>query len=151
MHRRARAELERLQHAQAEAQKSLERAIFSIAVFLAHEFVHCFTGFLTGGAHPGTPPGLNASPYSDARHGEAGWNWTRHTLGGLGHVWLGRGEPAEPGHFGVPMLLDFNKHRGDSFFYQVDHRVVRRAVGGDWSPAHRIGVSPGAQLRTFKC
>lgn len=134
------AEFQHLQHAQAIAQKSLERAVFSISVFLAHEFVHCFTGFLTGSSQPGTPPALNASPYSDAKYGEAGWYWTRHTFGGLGHVWLGKAEPAGPGHFGVPMLLEFNKRRGDSFFYRIDHAVVKRVIGGDWDSANRVGM-----------
>lgn len=137
-----RAELQRLQHAQANAQMSLERAIFCTSVFLAHEFVHCFTGFLTGTTQPGTPPSLNASPYSDAEHGEAGWYWTRHTFGGLGHVWVDNDEPAEPNHFGIPMLLEYNKRRSESFFYQIDHAVVRRVIGVDWAAADRIGVYP---------
>lgn len=135
-----RAELQRLQHAQADAQMSLERAIFCISVILAHEFVHCFTGFLTGSAQPGTPPGLDAPPYSDAEHGEAGWYWTRHTFGGLSHVWFDKNEPAEPDHFGVPMLLEYNKRRSESFFYQIDHAVVRRIIGADWASADRIGM-----------
>ncbi|KAK7727631.1 hypothetical protein SLS63_007073 [Diaporthe eres] len=133
-----RAELQRLQDAQANAQMSLERAIFCISVFLAHEFVHCFTGYLTGSAQPGTPPGLDALPYSDRKHGEAGWYWTKHTFGGLAHVWFDKDEPAEPGHFGLPMLLDYNKRRSNSFFYQIDHAVVKRVLGDDWASANRI-------------
>lgn len=125
---------------------SLERAIFCISVFLAHEFVHCFTGFLTGSSQPGTPPGLNASPYSDAEHGEAGWYWTRHTFGGLGHVWFDRDEPAEPGHFGVPTLLEYNKRRGGSFFYQIDQAVIRRIIGADWAIANWAGMITTAQF-----
>lgn len=141
---RTQATLERLEQAQANAQISLERAIFCISVFLAHEFVHCFTGFLTGSAQPGTPPGLNASPYSDTEHGEAGWYWTRHTFGGLGHVWFDKDAPAEPSHFGIPTLLEYNRRREDSFFYQLDHAVIRRLIG-DWSSANRIGECPSTR------
>lgn len=140
------AEIQRLQDAQATAQMSLERAIFCISVFLAHEFVHCFTGYLTGSAQPGTPPGLDALPYSDRKHGEAGWYWTKHTFGGLAHVWFDKDEPAEPGHFGLPMLLDYNKRRSNSFFYQIDHAVVKRVLGDDWASANRIGKVPSAQF-----
>lgn len=141
-----RAKFQCLQDAQANAQMSLERAVFCISVFLAHEFVHCFTGYLTGSAQPGTPPGLDASPYSDHKHGEAGWYWTRHTFGGLSHVWFDKGEPEKPGHFGVPMLLDYNKRRSDSFFYQIDHAVVRQVLGADWASADMIGMLLGAQF-----
>ncbi|KAJ0116773.1 hypothetical protein J7T55_009924 [Diaporthe amygdali] len=127
-----RATFQRLRRAQANAQMSFERAVFCISAILAHEFVHCFTGFLTGGAEPGTPPGLNASPYSDREHGEAGWNWSRRTFGGLGHVWFGKDEPAEPEQFGVPTLLEYNKRSGGSFFYQLDHAVIRKVIGMDW-------------------
>lgn len=140
------AEFQRLQHAQANGQMSLERAVFCISVFLAHEFVHCFTGYLTGTAHPGTPPGLDASPYSDRQHGEAGWYWTRHTFGGLNHVWFDKDEPAERGDFGVPTLLDFNKRRSDSFFYQIDHAVVKLVLGDDWASPNRIGMFLSAQF-----
>lgn len=140
------AELHRLQQAQNDAQTSLERAIFCISVFLAHEFVHCFTGFLTGSAQPGTPPGLNASPYSDAEHGEAGWYWTRHTFGGLGHVWFDKDGPAEPGHFGVPTLLEYNKRRDGSFFYRIDHDVIRRIIGADWASGNWEGMLTTAQF-----
>ncbi|KAL2283264.1 hypothetical protein FJTKL_10139 [Diaporthe vaccinii] len=133
-----RAEIQRLQDAQANAQMSLERAVFCISVFLAHEFVHCFTGYLTGSSQPGTPPGLDARPYSDRKHGEAGWYWTRHTFGGLSHVWFDKDEPEEPSHFGLPMLLDYNKRRSKSFFYQIDHEVVKRVLGDDWASANRI-------------
>lgn len=139
-------ELHRLQQAQNDAQMSLERAIFCISVFLAHEFVHCFTGFLTGSSQPGTPPGLNASPYSDAEHGEAGWYWTRHTFGGLGHVWFDKDGPAEPGHFGVPTLLEYNKRRDGSFFYQIDQAVIRRIIGADWAIANWAGMFTTAQF-----
>lgn len=146
MNNNTREEIQRLQLAQADAQISLERAVFSISFFLAHEFVHCFTGYLTGSAQPGTPPGLDAPPYSDHEHGEAGWYWTRYTFGGLGHVWLDKDEPDEPGHFGIPMLLDYNKRRSDSFFYQIDHAVIRQILGADWSAAHRRGMFLSAQF-----
>ncbi|POS69704.1 hypothetical protein DHEL01_v211900 [Diaporthe helianthi] len=142
-----RTKLQDLKQAQAQAQISLERAVFSISVFLAHEFVHCFTGFLTGSSQPGTPPALNASPYSDKEHGEAGWYWTRHTFGGLGHVWCGKDEPSEPGHFGVPMLLQYNKQRSQSFFYQMDHDVVRSIVGVDWAAANSLDPNWVLKLR----
>lgn len=134
--------LQRLETARANAQVGLDRAVFCISVILAHEFVHCFTGFLTGGAQPGTPPGLNASPYGSSEHGEAGWNWSQRTFGGLGHFWLEKDEPTEPDQFGVPTLLEYDKRSGNSFFYQVDHATIDRVVGMDWSPANRIGVSP---------
>lgn len=123
---------------------SFERAVFCISAILAHEFVHCFTGFLTGGTEPGTPPGLNASPYSDRKHGEAGWNWSRRTFGGLGHIWLGKDEPAEPEQFGVPTLLEYNKRSSDSFFYHLDHAVIRKVIGMDWGAVNKSGASQGA-------
>ncbi|KAG6358277.1 hypothetical protein INS49_014161 [Diaporthe citri] len=132
------AAIQRLQDAQANAQMSLERAVFCISVFLAHEFVHCFTGYLTGSAQPGTPPGLDASPYSDPEHGEAGWYWTQYTFGGLGHAWFDKDEPEEPSHFGVPMLLDYNKRRSNSFFYQINHAVVKQVLGDNWASLNSI-------------
>ncbi|KAL1860692.1 hypothetical protein Daus18300_009035 [Diaporthe australafricana] len=136
----SKATLQRLESAQAKAEVGLERAVFCISVILAHEFVHCFTGFLTGGAQPGTPPGLKASPYSNSEHGEAGWNWSQRTFGGLGHFWLEKDGATEPDQFGIPTLLEYNKRPGNSFFYQVDHAMIQRVIGMDWSPT-RTGFS----------
>lgn len=69
-------ELESLLQAQEYAQKSFERAIFCMSVTLAHEFVHCFTGYLTGLTGVRTPPrDPPLGPYGNDKEGEAGWEW----------------------------------------------------------------------------
>ncbi|KAI3394194.1 hypothetical protein diail_3149 [Diaporthe ilicicola] len=142
MDAQTKAAIQHLESSQEAAQVGFERAVFCISVILAHEFVHCFTGFLTGYAEPGTPPVLNASPYSDAEHGEAGWYWTRRTFGGLAHIWTDKDEPTDYSHFGIPTLLEYNKRQSDSYFYQVDHAMVQKIVGMEWSSVNRVGMSP---------
>lgn len=140
--------------AEAEGQKTLapfrrahansvigfERSAFCISVTLAHEFVHCFTGFLTGRASPGTPSRVVAGPYGTENRGEAGWTWCQKTFGGLTHFWYTKGEAPKSDQIGIPTMLEWKEDMENSVFYKVDHSIIKMIVKLDFS-ADKTGMS----------
>lgn len=130
--------LSSIRDAQENATVAFERSAFCISVTLAHEFVHCFTGFLTGRAGPPTPQRVVAGPYGSKDRGEAGWQWCDRTFGGLAHFWYTRGKPTKSDQIGIPMLLEWNEDESASFFYKMNHSVVKKIVALDFS-ADRTG------------
>lgn len=133
------------------AQKSFERAIFCNSVTLAHEFVHCLTGYISGRPKLTTPPGSDpddqTGPYETETRGEAGWMWCKETFGGLPHFWYTKGLPdaLDTGYYiGTPMLLDLVVKGGDweatSTVYTINHDVVRKLIEmKGWASEHEAG------------
>lgn len=124
--------LSAIKEAQSNATVAFERSAFCISITLAHEFVHCFTGFLTGRAGPPTPQRVFAGPYGSDGRGEAGWQWCDRAFGGLIHFWYTRGKPAKSDQIGMPMLLEWNEDASGSFFFKINHIVIKRIVNLDF-------------------
>lgn len=141
-------ELQSHRKTQVYAQKSFERAIFCMSVTLAHEFVHCFTGYLSGRTGIRTPPLLPPlGPYGNSRQGEAGWEWCNLTFGGLAHFFYTKGfpEPFKSGYYiGIPALLVLSAEdwQTKSKMYEVDHALVKKIIEmKDWESAYKAGKS----------
>ncbi|KAK8030213.1 hypothetical protein PG993_011504 [Apiospora rasikravindrae] len=105
---------------------------FQLGVVIAHEFIHCLTGFFTGTSSANTPPNVTLPHYGNTRTGEAGRFWESKLLGGVLEMWsspedgLGVRQPGTPYLFegggrdksgrrvSMEYISDFNK--GDFSF-----------------------------------
>lgn len=63
-------------------QTNYDNSIFQVAVTLAHELCHLFTGFLTGSDRPRTPENVTVPGQGTEMSGEHGWAWEYKVLGG---------------------------------------------------------------------
>lgn len=149
-------ELQSHRKTQEYAQKSFERAIFCMSVTLAHEFVHCFTGYLSGRTGVRTPPLLPPlGPYGNRDEGEAGWEWCNLTFGGLAHFFYTKGspEPFKSGYYiGIPALLILSdkEWKKNSRMYRVDHALVKKIIEmKDWESAYKAGKSTHQSLNSL--
>lgn len=140
-------ELQDLVNSQRYASTSFERGVFCLSATLAHELVHCLTGYLTGRAAINTPPGpAPYGPYDNAKRGEAGWEWCKLAFGGLAHFWYTKGSPhplTSGFHLGIPLLLDVapqDDWQKTSKFYMIDHDIVKKIIEmKDWADAYKAG------------
>lgn len=130
------------------AQMSFERAIFCMSVTLAHEFVHCFTGYLSGRVGVTTPPDEEPlGPYGTHDKGEAGWKWVNLTFGGLAHFWYTKGSPEtfNSGYYiGIPVLMQVAKKdwKEKSVMYKIEHEMVKKIIEmKDWESEYKAGKS----------
>jgi len=65
------------------AQRNYDFGIFHLAVIIAHELCHTFTGYLTGFLWPRTPDCVIAGGHErPGVHGEHGWAWENLLFGG---------------------------------------------------------------------
>lgn len=68
-----------------------EVGIVDLAVVIAHELCHAFTGYLTGSDRPRTPKGVtggNMDAYTT--DGEHGWAWEDGAIGGCSRFYVPR-------------------------------------------------------------
>lgn len=99
--------------------------VFRMALSVAHEITHFFTGYLTGNARPLTPPNVSV-PGWPRGEGEAGRAWELETFGGIVEFWSERRDPLQPGE---PII--FEDVRRSTPGYRVSRRYVARfALGG---------------------
>lgn len=131
-------EIAAFEKAHANAVVAFERATFNISSTIAHELVHCFTGFITGAYRPGTPPRVVAGPYGSLpggtrARGEAGWAWCEETFGGLLYFYYTAGEPKESDQIGFPAIVEWKGDHKSSLYCRVDHNIVKKIISLDFS------------------
>lgn len=101
--------------------------MFRMAITIAHELTHFFTGYLTGDSRPITPPNVSVRGWPG---GEAGRAWELAALGGVVEFWSrskNRNDPGEPIIFrdyhqdtpGVPVLMTYVKNFASGGMYEV--------------------------------
>lgn len=99
-----------------------ERWVFRMALSVAHELTHFFTGYMTGDARPITPPNVSVPGWPG---GEAGRAWERETFGGIVEFWSERRDPLQPGE---PII--FEDLRNNTRGYRVSGSYVERFARG---------------------
>lgn len=104
--------------------------IFFMILFVSHEIVHCFVGFITGHGLVETPESVGGGGHP----GESGYRWEADFFGGLVTMY---GLP-ERGiqQAGIPYF--FLEHTKDARGRRVSQRYIDQFVTGDGSKFHLI-------------
>ncbi|KAK8063186.1 hypothetical protein PG996_007838 [Apiospora saccharicola] len=86
-------------------ENSYEMFKFQLGLVLAHEIIHCLTGFLLGTTSD-TPPNVTLDRYGDTKKGEAGRMWEKRLLGGVVEMWSSPQDGLGKRQAGTPYLFD---------------------------------------------
>lgn len=85
------------------AQRNYDSGIFHVAVAIAHELCHTFTGYLTGSFWPRTPDRVTAGGHEvPDQHGEHGWAWENKLFGACTVLYKNPQDPFGDKQAGVP-------------------------------------------------
>ncbi|KAK3935114.1 hypothetical protein QBC46DRAFT_323974 [Diplogelasinospora grovesii] len=124
---------------QTENQQWIKTWVFRMALTIAHELTHFFTGYKTGDARPITPPNVSVPGWEG---GEAGRAWEVATFGGIVEFWSDGNDLNQPGE---PIIFaDLGR---DTEGRPVSARYVEAFAGGSKSRERETGKeSPRAPL-----
>ncbi|KAI5865861.1 hypothetical protein GGS23DRAFT_357439 [Durotheca rogersii] len=109
--------------------------VFRMALSIAHELTHFFTGYLTGDGRPITPPGVSVRGWPT---GEAGRAWELETFGGIVEFWSEGRDPSQPGE---PII--FADFRSTTPGLPVSRSYVEAFAGG----VVRLPITPSRRAR----
>lgn len=111
-----------------------ERWVFRMALSVAHELTHFFTGYITGDGRPITPNNVSVPGWPG---GEAGRAWEIATFGGIVEFWSERTDPSQPGE---PII--FEDFRRDTPGYCVSNSYVEKFARGGTCEMIETAIQP---------
>lgn len=101
---------------------------YQMVITLAHELIHCFTGYLTGTAKPLTPRTISLTPYGNRQSGESGRYWESVFLGGVVEFYQDSQDPLGSRQAGIPYLFDDG--RGGSRARRISNSYIADFLNG---------------------